>query len=69
VQLERRRCALFLGLAVAAAGARPARAAVEAASTLTVFQESSSNAAPIQVVHPQADVSADLGKWASANAG
>jgi hypothetical protein len=63
VQLRR---ALFLLAALA--GARSASATVEATSTLTIFREASANN-PIQVVHPQVDVSADLGKWAGVNAG
>jgi hypothetical protein len=46
-----------------------ARATVEAASTVTLFRESSNAGAPVQVVHPQTDVSADLGKWGNVNAG
>lgn len=42
---------------------------VEASTHLTVFRESSSAGAPIQVIHPQTDIAADLGKWASVNAG
>ena len=53
-------------LAVAAAG--PARATVEASSNITLFREPSERTA-IQVVHPQLDVSADVGKWAGVNAG
>ena len=63
MQLSR---ALFLLAALA--GARSASATVEATSTLTIFREASVNN-PVQVVHPQVDVSADLGKWAGVNAG
>jgi hypothetical protein len=47
----------------------PARATVEAGSTVTLFRESSNAGAAVQVIHPQTDVSADLGKWAAVNAG
>jgi len=63
VQLRRAVLAL-----VVLAGARAAHADVEASSTVTLFRESSSNN-PIQVVHPQLDLAADLGKWAGVNAG
>jgi hypothetical protein len=49
--------------------AAPAWATVEAASNVTVFHEASNAGTPIQVVHPQTDVSADLGRWGNVNAG
>jgi hypothetical protein len=60
--------------AVAVAGAatlsaRRAEPAVEAATHLTVFREASDKGSEIQVVHPQADVSADLGKSMALAAG
>jgi hypothetical protein len=55
-------------LLAAVAVAPPARATVEATSTITLFREASSSA-PIQVLHPQVDVAAELGKWAGINAG
>jgi hypothetical protein len=51
--------------------ALPARtdATVEAASNFTLFHEPSATGTGIQVIHPQTDVSADLGKTMSLNAG
>ena len=65
----RRPAFTLLTLAALAGGDPRAHATVEAASTFTLFRESSNAGAPIQVVHPQTDVSADLGKWAAVNAG
>jgi hypothetical protein len=56
-------------LSVVVAVAAPARADVEASTHFTLFRESSNAGAPIQVFHPQTDIAADLGKWASVNAG
>jgi hypothetical protein len=62
-------------MATAAVGAAlalaPARtdASVEAGTHLTVFHEVSSGGSGLQVIHPQADVSAGLGKSASLSAG
>jgi hypothetical protein len=64
VQLSR---SILVGLAAVALGG-PAHAAVEASSNVTLFRESSPTT-PVQVVHPQLDVSADLSKWAGVNAG
>ncbi|HXU82425.1 MAG TPA: DUF3570 domain-containing protein [Polyangia bacterium] len=64
MQLSR---ATLVLLAAAALGG-PARAAVEASSNVTLFREPSAKT-PVQVIHPQVDVSADLGKWAGVNAG
>lgn len=55
-------------LVLALAWARSAYATVEANSTITLFREASPTT-PIQVLHPQLDVAADLGKWAEINAG
>jgi hypothetical protein len=51
------------------ADARRAEPSVEAASHVTLFREGSSRGAEVQVVHPQLDLSADLGKWAAITAG
>lgn len=58
---------VVLGLLAAA----PARAGVEAASRITVFQETSSGArdTSVTVLHPQTDVSANLGEALSISAG
>jgi hypothetical protein len=66
VKLIRRVALLLLALAP---DARPARADVEASTHLTVFREASNAGAPVQVIHPQTDVAADLGRWASVSAG
>lgn len=54
-----------MGLALAALGLlhamSPAYADVQAASRLTLFREPSSSNAGVSVIHPQTDVSADLG--------
>lgn len=55
-------------LLVAVMAAPAARATVEATSTVTLFREASPTT-PIEVLHPQLDVTADLGKWAGVNAG
>jgi hypothetical protein len=47
---------------------RPAHATVEASSNITIFREASDKT-PVQVVHPQMDVAADLNKWAGVTAG
>jgi hypothetical protein len=55
-------------LLVVAATGGPAHATVEASSNVTIFREASPTT-PVQVVHPQVDVAADLGRWAAVNAG
>jgi hypothetical protein len=66
MQLSRPLVPALLLLATSLGG--PAHATVEAASNITLFRESSAKT-PVQVVHPQLDVSADLAKWAAVNAG
>ena len=56
-------------LVLALAPATRATAKVEGTTHVTLFREPSSSNKGVQVIHPQSDVSADLGSVASVTAG